>query len=180
MKNLLLILALAGAFNYVDGKQSIPEWTWYSSEVGEFKVLFPNSENPEVKKSKAMSWVVDGDQYISKRSLGLLGMDDLRCEVLFGELQQISYDSVDTDYEKIKSQMQKELLADLVSERDFDWLGYSAKEYVFYGKVSKALTTVRTFHHEGQDIFAQLIFTHPKGSDFNSEKERFFDSFQLL
>ncbi len=179
MKNLLFILAVAGAFNYVDSKQGV-DWAWYSPEVEDFKVLFPNSDAPEIKKPEIFSSELEGSHYISKRPLGLLGIDDLHCEVLFGELKQSIYHNEELDYDQVKRQIQKKLLAELVSERDVDWLGYSAKEYVFNGKVSKTTATVRTIYDKRQNIFAQLIFVQPKDRELISEKERFFGSFQLL
>jgi hypothetical protein len=179
MKNLILILAIAGVFNYVDEKQNVPDWSWFSPEFEEFAVEFPNLQTVETKDQGMESMGLDGSNYISKMPLGLLKFDNIHCEVFFGEFSQGSYETVDVDRDRLKSHIKKEFLANLVSERDIEWLGYSAEEYVFESKVSKTRATVRTVYDRSQNKFAQLIFAHPKKGNFKPEMERFFGSFEM-
>ncbi len=179
MKNLILILAIAGVFNYVDEKQNVPEWNWYSPEYEEFAVEFPNLQTLETKGQGMESMGLEGSNYISKMPLGLLKFDNIHCEVFFGEFSQGSYETVDVDRDRLISHIKKEFLANLVSERDIEWLGYSAEEYVFESKVSKTRATVRTVYDQRQNKFAQLIFAHPKKGEFKQEMERFFGSFEM-
>ncbi|GEM_PF-3020142 len=180
MKNLILLLAIAGVFNYVDDKQNVPQWNWYSPEAEVFKVEFPNLQGIEVKNRGIESMELKGRSFTSKMPLGLLKFDNMECEVFLGELAQSSYGTVEMDHDRIKDQIKRELLAQLVSEREIDWLGYTAKEYVFDSKVSKKLATVRMFYDRKQNKLAQLIFVHPNNGDFRTEMERFFGSFELI
>ena len=180
MKNLILILAIAGVFNYVDEKQNIPEWNWYTPEYEAFTVEFPNIQELETEDQGLQFMGLEGSRYISKMPLGLLKIDNIHCEVFFGEYSQGFYGTSDIDRDRIKENIQKEFLANLVSEREIDWLGYSANEYVFESKVSKTQATVRTVYDREQNKFAQLIFVHPKKGYFKPEMERFFDSFEML
>jgi hypothetical protein len=180
MKNLILILAVAGVFNYVDEKQNVPEWNWYVPEYEAFTVEFPKLQALETKDQGMESMGLDGSRYISKMPLGLLKFDNIHCEVFFGEFSDSSYGTVDVDRDRLISHIKKEFLASLVSERDIEWLGYSAEEYVFESKVSNTRATVRTVYDRSQNKFAQLIFSHPKKGEFNQEMERFFGSFEIL
>jgi hypothetical protein len=100
--------------------------------------------------------------------------------VFYGEFLQGFYGTVDIDRDKIKGHIKKEFLANLVSEREVDWLGYSADEYVFESKVSNRRATVSMVYDRSQNKYAQLTFVHPRKGDFKRDMERFFGSFELL